>query len=80
MKFVGAFLLSSLLLGALPEVALACPVCFDMSAENRLAFFQTAAVLTLLPLGMIGGLGAWIRKRSRELHEDDPSIPRDSAE
>jgi hypothetical protein len=51
-----------------------------MSAENRMAFFQTAAVLSLLPLGMIGGLGAWIRKRSRELHEEDTANPRDSVE
>lgn len=55
------------LLLALPSVGLACPACVDTTAENRAAFLQTAAALTLLPLGMVGGVGMWIRKRSREV-------------
>lgn len=80
MKFTYSLILGSALLVLLPERALACPVCFDMSAENRIAFFQTAAVLTLLPLGMIGGLGAWIRKRSRDLAREDAENARDTSE
>lgn len=55
------------LLAALPEVVLACPVCFDSSDENRMAFIATTAFLSLLPLGMVGSAGLWLRKRSRDL-------------
>lgn len=55
------------LLAALPDVVLACPVCFDSSDENRMAFLATTAFLSLLPLGMVGSAGLWLRKRSREV-------------
>ena len=55
----------------LPEVAYACPVCFDARDENRQAFLVTTAFLSLLPLGMVAGAGLWLRKRSRELDERD---------
>ncbi|HWO88194.1 MAG TPA: hypothetical protein VNL98_03470 [Gemmatimonadales bacterium] len=51
-----------------PQVALACPMCFDPRAENRIAFAATAAVMTLLPLGMVGGLLLWLRRRARALN------------
>lgn len=70
------FTRSALVLGAavllaavLPEVALACPVCFDARDENRQAFLATTAFLSLLPLGMVAGAGLWIRRRSRALDE-----------
>jgi hypothetical protein len=75
-----AILFLGFLLLALPESALACPVCFDSSAENRMAFMQTAAALTLLPLGMIAGLGAWIRRRTRATSADEAEREQDSAE
>jgi hypothetical protein len=55
----------------LPDVAHACPVCFDSSDENRQAFLATTAFLTLLPLGMVGGVGLWIRKRVRQAGDHD---------
>ena len=58
--------LAVLLLIVLPEVAHACPVCFDARDENRKAFLATTAFLSLLPLGMVAGAGLWLRKRSRE--------------
>lgn len=61
--WIGAFAL--LLLVVLPDVAQACPVCFDASDENRMAFLATTAFLSLLPLGMVGGAGLWLRARSR---------------
>jgi hypothetical protein len=64
--------LALLLLVALPEVALACPVCFDANDENRQAFLATTAFLSLLPLGMVAGAGLWLRKRSHDA-ESDPS-------
>lgn len=62
---IGAMAL--VLLAALPDAVLACPVCFDSSDENRVAFLATTAFLSLLPLGMVGGAGLWLRKRSREI-------------
>jgi len=55
------------LVAFLPDVAHACPVCFDSSDENRQAFLATTAFLSLLPLGMVGGAGLWLRKRSKEV-------------
>ncbi len=54
----------------LPDVAHACPVCFDSRDENRMAFLATTAFLSLLPLGMVAGAGLWLRKRSREIDEE----------
>lgn len=36
------------------------------SGHSHLAFLKTAVALSLLPLGMVGGAGFWIWKRSRE--------------
>ena len=60
---VAAFAL--LLLVVLPDVAQACPVCFDARDENRQAFLATTAFLSLLPLGMVAGAGLWLRGRAR---------------
>ena len=59
------------LLALLPDTAYACPVCFDSRDENRMAFFTTALLLTFLPLGMVGGVGLWMKKRFREMEEQD---------
>jgi len=59
-----------------PEVAHACPVCFDSSDENRQAFLITTAFLTLLPLGMVGGAGLWLRKRARERNGGEAERPK----
>lgn len=55
----------SLAVLAMPDAALACAVCFDGPGETRQAFFVTTAFLTLLPLGMLAGAGAWLRSRAR---------------
>jgi len=59
--------LALLLVLALPDVAHACPVCFDPREENRFAFLATTVFLSLVPLGMVGGVGLWLRKRARAL-------------
>jgi len=65
-----------LALVALPGVAHACPVCFDPRDQNRAAFVTTALALTFLPLGMVGGVGVWLRKRLRRLDaEVDQDAP-----
>jgi len=62
--------LALILVAVFPDVALACPVCFDSSDENRQAFMVTTAFLSLLPLGMVAGTGLYIRKRTKDLDED----------
>ena len=54
-------------LAIFPDIAHACPVCFDARDENRQAFLATTAFLSLLPLGMVAGAGLWLRRRSREI-------------
>jgi hypothetical protein len=68
-RTLGALGAVALALLLLPEVAAACPVCFDASDENRQAFLATTAFLSLLPLGMVAGTGLWIRRRTREQDE-----------
>lgn len=56
-----------LLLVLAPELAHACPGCIDLKTKNRVAFFVTTIVLSLLPLGMVGGMAVWLRRRARAL-------------
>jgi len=68
------------LLFVLPQMAHGCAVCFSATDENRQAFLATTVLLTLLPLGMVGGVGLWARNRTRDLDRseeitpDDPSL------
>jgi hypothetical protein len=60
-------LLALCFLAVRPDVAHACAVCFDPRAENRFAFLATTIFMSLVPLGMVGGLGLWLRKRARDI-------------
>lgn len=60
------------LLVVLPELAHACPVCFDPRDENRLAFLGTTVFLSLLPLAIVAGTLLFIRHRSRQAAEPVP--------
>ena len=65
-------------LAAFPAIVHACPVCFDARDENRQVFLLSTAFLSLLPLGMVGGAGLWLRRRSRELDaEIEPELSSD---
>lgn len=66
MRRLSILALALLAVVALPDVAHACAACFDATDENRQAFLVTTAFLTLLPLGMVGGAGLWLRRRVRE--------------
>lgn len=68
------------LLAVLPDVASACPVCFDARDENRQAFLATTVFLSLFPLGMVATVGLWVRKRSRELDRQDAAERPDEQE
>lgn len=65
------------LFAVFPEGVAACPVCFDSSDENRMAFIATTAFLSLMPLGMVAGAGLWIRKKVKDRGEEpfDPNRP-----
>ena len=45
---------------AAPAVATACPVCFAARNETLIAYFWTAVLMSLLPFGLIGGIGFWL--------------------
>lgn len=63
---IAALVFAGLVLAVLPDAAHACAACFDANDENRQAFIVTTAFLTILPLGMVGGAGLWLRHRVRE--------------
>ena len=71
MRTAFAALVASLALSA-PRLALACSVCsaFRDDASNR-AYVLTTIFLSLAPLAMFAGFGAWLwlryRQRMREL-------------
>jgi hypothetical protein len=75
-KRLPILILALVALAALPDAVHACAVCFDASDENRQAFLLTTAFLSLLPLGMVGGAGFWLRRRVRE--RDAQDAPPDS--
>jgi hypothetical protein len=57
--------------GALaPETSHACAVCFSGADGARVAFLLTTALLTLLPLALLGGFAWWLRRRIRELDSE----------
>jgi hypothetical protein len=49
-----------------PRLALACPTCFNATADNRLAFIVTTIFLSLMPLAFIGGGVYTLRRLTRE--------------
>jgi hypothetical protein len=68
MRFRNAWIvLGSLLAGAWPALALACAMCGGGgdSPRSQAAFFNTTIILSLLPLGMIGGGVWWLRREGR---------------
>lgn len=69
-------LVALLLLAAAPDAAHACAVCFDAKEGTRMAFLATTALLSFLPLGMVAGTGLWLRKRAKELDEEEDGISR----
>ena len=55
-----------------PEIAAACSVCFSgRSDETRVAFIATTALLSALPLLLIGGLVWWMRRRAMQIQQSE---------
>ena len=65
-RIAAAAVIALVVMAAFPDVAHACPVCFDRDDEARIAFLATTGLLTVLPLGMVAGTGWWLRRRVRE--------------
>jgi hypothetical protein len=55
----------------LPSVSHACAVCFSATDQNRMAFIETTVLMSLLPLGMIGGVVYYYRRKSRQMAEEE---------
>jgi hypothetical protein len=50
-----------------PGVALACPVCgVAGTRDNWAAYLSMSVMLSVLPLGFIGGIGLWIYFKSKQ--------------
>lgn len=47
--------------------AQACSVCFSATEENRWAFIATTVFLSLAPLGILLGIGTWLRRKVLEM-------------
>lgn len=50
---------------AIAALADACPVCGVAKEEARSAYYATTAVMSLLPLFLIGGIAYFLVKKSR---------------
>ena len=62
---------SALILASMPASGLACAVCMDNEAGNRVAYIAMTFLLTLLPFALVGGVGFYIWRKSRET---EPSV------
>ena len=60
--------LLGLALTLVPSIALACPVCGADTGDNAWAYTVMSVVLTVLPLGMIGGVVYWVARREGSDH------------
>ncbi len=58
-----------------PGAAWACPMCISANDQNRVAFLSTTILLSLLPLGMVGGGLLWLRRRARLLSDRESNEP-----
>jgi hypothetical protein len=58
-------------IAALPDAAAACSVCYAGAEESRKAFLFTTALLSVLPLAMIGALAWWVWRNARETDRAD---------
>ena len=67
--------LGALVVCASPSLALACPVCFSATDENRTAYLVATLFMTLFPLALIGTLIWFVREKYREADEPASSAP-----
>jgi peptidoglycan/LPS O-acetylase OafA/YrhL len=70
MRFALRIAVALFAVAILSGAAAACPVCFSATDQNRMAFFGTTVLLSLLPLGMVAGGVLYLRRRARQLGEE----------
>jgi len=60
-----------------PGAAEACSVCFSTTEENRWAFIGTTVFMSVLPLGILFGIGTWLRSKVLEMerHHEAARLP-----
>ncbi len=70
-----ALVLGTLLL---PELARACAVCGAGADEDgsRTAYIVTAVVLSVLPVGVVGGFVLWLRRLHRQQAQRTLRLPK----
>ncbi len=57
-----------------PLAAAACPLCIAAQDESvQIAYLIATAFMSLLPLGLVGGLVYWLRGRARQLESEAAS-------
>ena len=67
---------STWVLLVLPSAAQACAVCTGGENEqSAIAFRYATAVLSLLPIGLIGGGMLWLRRRLRQIEAEELAAP-----
>ena len=72
--------LAGLAVLALPSIAFACAVCqTGRDDETQIAFRVSTGLMTLLPFVLVGGLLLWLRKRFREVAEEEARLAAQSA-
>lgn len=71
-------LLLAAVLALAPELAHACAVCGAAvdDDQSRVAYLVTSAVLSVLPLALLGGFLLWLRAKSRRQSRSLPAQPR----
>jgi len=60
----------AIFLASMPGNALACAVCMDDEAANRAAYIFMTFMLTGLPFVLVGSLGYYIWRKSKEAEEE----------
>ena len=74
MKRFGQFLAIAVFL-LLPEIADACPRCFASTGKQVLnAYYVSIAFMSLIPLGIIGAVLAWIYRQTRPQRMDKKQL------
>jgi hypothetical protein len=67
-----SWLAAAVLVLALPGATEACPLCIAAQSENvQKAFAVASLFLSVLPLGMVGALVLWLRRRARQIATEE---------
>jgi hypothetical protein len=62
-----------------PQVASACAVCSaGREDESRLAFILMTALMTFLPMAIVGGFVWWLRTRAKQLEAAGQTLQKPS--